>query len=54
MRTAAAEVTSDAPFPRAVEQRGLSSLARTSLRALAIVPPLYIDSVFGHPWTWIP
>lgn len=22
--------------------------------ALAFVPPLYVDSILGHPWTWIP
>lgn len=54
MRTAAADVPPDAPFAFSVKPRSLSSLARTSIRALAMVPPLYIDSVFGHPWTWIP
>lgn len=37
----------------AVEPRSLGSLARTSVRALAFLPPLYVDSVLGHPWTWV-
>lgn len=53
MRSIAA-VLPEAPFPLRVERRRLTSLAWTSVRALGFLPPLYVDSVLGHPWTWLP
>lgn len=34
--------------------REAGELAQTALDALRFFPPLWLDSIFGHPWTWAP
>ncbi len=54
MKTARTDLPSAGRVSLPAVPRSLRSLVRTSLRALAVSPPLYIDALFGHPWTWIP
>lgn len=34
--------------------RETADLVRTAVEALKFFPPLWVDSIFGHPWTWRP